>query len=80
RSSKGWVKARETEMAARRSSVAENGFAAAVLHTTYTGEPVHVWGSDGQDALELGNWIRPFDPTPRQVHSFDDSTATNPFD
>lgn len=63
---RAWAKDRATEMAVRKSSVAENAFLAAVLHTLYTGEPVRVWAGEGRKALEAGAWTKLFANRPRR--------------
>ena len=71
-----WAKKRISEMAVRQSSVAENAFVAAAMHTLSTGDPVLVWANDGVDLLESGNWSGLFNPAPQAPDNFPD---TDPF-
>ena len=71
-----WAKERVAEMAARRSSVAENAFVAAAMHTLSTGTPVLVWANDGVELLESGNWTGLFYAAPQATDRFPD---TGPF-
>jgi hypothetical protein len=65
-----WARERVSEMAVRPSSVAENAFVAAVMHTLSTGTPVLVWANDGVDLLKAGNWSGLFNPTLQASDNF----------
>ncbi len=65
-----WARERITEMSDRKSSVEENAFVAAVMHTLATGTPVSVWAADGVELLESGKWSALF-RKPQQQDSDD---------
>lgn len=68
----GWSKARISAMAGRQTSVAENAFVAAVVHTISTGTPIEIWASKAQEMLESGHWNKLFDSTIAKADPFDD--------
>lgn len=51
-----WVEKRVAEMSERECTIGENAFVAAVVHTVSTGAQIRVWGYDGIEMLEKGNW------------------------
>ena len=67
---RAWSKARVSDMAGRQTSVAENAFVAAVMHTISTGTPLEVWASTARDILESGHWNKLFDPTLEKADTF----------
>lgn len=66
-----WAKQRVAEMT-ERTSLAENAFVAAAVHTVTTGEPIRVWSADAVDLLRSGHWAGLFRTAPDHQDPFEE--------